>query len=226
MHVFRGREADVAADRERTRRLVDLAATGEPGVRVWRPHRQVAFGPRDSHHDGFERACAVAADHGYEPTERSVGGRAVAYTGETIAFARAVPVADPREGLAQRYAAARVDLRDALADLGVAADRGEPAGAFCPGSQSLQADGRKLVGIAQRVTREAALVAGILVLAEHEAIGAVLDPVYDALGLDFDPDTVGSIERAGGPVDPVRVIQTVEDALVGDHLGSVEWIGE
>ncbi|MFB6163823.1 MAG: lipoate--protein ligase family protein [Haloarculaceae archaeon] len=226
MHVFRGRAGDVAADRSVTRRLVERAVGGEPGVRVWRPHRQLAFGPRDRRCDGYERAREIAADRGFEPTERAVGGRAVAFTGRTVAFARVEPIEEGRRSLDERYAEARVDLREALARLGVDAERGEPDHSFCPGTQSLQVDGRKVAGLAQRVERHTATVAGIVVVAEHEAIADVLEPVYDALDLDFDPETVGSVERAGGTADPVSVIQAIEDALVGDHLGTVEWVGE
>jgi len=226
MHVLRQRAADIEADRQVTRNLLGRAATGEPGVRVWRPHRQIAFGPRDRQADGYEQAREIARERGYEPIERDVGGRAVAYTGRTIAFARTQPIDDEREGLEERYARLRVDVRDALAELGIDAERGEPEHSFCPGTQSLQVGGRKLVGMAQRVQHDAALVAGILPLDDHEAIGEILDPVYEALDVPFDPETVCSVETAGGEVDPVRIIQTLEDALVGDHLGTVEWVDD
>jgi len=225
MRVVRGRGEDVEVDRAVTRRLLEWAgAAEESAVRVWRPHRQVAFGPRDANSDGYADARAAAEEHGFAVHEREVGGRPVAYTGDTIAFARIEPVADERTGLEERYAAARVDVRDALRELGVDAQRGEPPGSFCPGTYSLQADSRKLVGIAQRITGDAALVAGIVVVDGHGEIADVLDPVYGALGIEFDIDTVGSIERAGGEVDPVATILRLENALVGDHLGSVEWV--
>ncbi|MFD1587955.1 biotin/lipoate A/B protein ligase family protein [Halorientalis brevis] len=227
MRVVRGRGDDIEADRSVTQRLLAWAGTaGEPAVRVWRPHRQVAFGPRDANSDGYEQARQAAADQGYAVSERQVGGRAVAYTGDTIAFARIEPTDDGRQGIEERYAAVRVDIRDALRELGVDADRGEPDETFCPGSYSLQAPGGKLVGIAQRVTGDAVLVAGLIVVDGHDEIADVLDPVYDALSISFDPDTVGSIERGGGKVDPVAIIMRVEDALVGDHLGTVEWVDD
>jgi lipoate-protein ligase A len=137
-----------------------------------------------------------------------------------------MPIEDEREGLEERYASVRVDIREGLADLGIDAELGEPENSFCPGTQSLQVDGRKLVGMAQRVQQQAALVAGIMPLDDHEEIAAVLDPVYEALDVPFDPETVGSIETAGAEVDPIHIIQTLEDALVGDHLGTVEWVDD
>lgn len=226
MRVVRGRADDVADDRAVTRRLIDAAGAGESAVRVWRPHRQVAFGPRDVTSDGYDAAREAAEAAGFAVSERRVGGRAVAFTGETISFARIEPIDGVRRGIEERYARVRVDVRDALTELGVDAERGEPEQSFCPGSQSLQAEGGKLVGMAQRVTGDAALVAGLVVVDGHDEIGEVLTPVYDALDVPFDPDTVGSIERAGGKVDPVAIILRVEDALVGDHLGSVEWVDD
>lgn len=227
VRVVRGRAESVEADRAFTQELLEGARTGQPALRVWRPHRQVAFGPRDVHSDGYERAREIATDREYAVCERSVGGRAVAYTGTTVAFARIEPVEDMRQGVQQRYATARVDLRAALGDLGVDARRGEPDGSFCPGSQSLQAGhSGKVVGIAQRVQQGAAMVAGVVIVDGHEEIADVLTPIYEALELDFDPRSVGSIAQAGGEPDPVGTILRIEDELLGDRLASVEWIDE
>jgi lipoate-protein ligase A len=209
MRVLSGRSATISADRERTRAMLDRAGeTGEPAVRVWTPHRQVAFGRREASEAGYDRAVTAARDHGFEPVERSVGGRAVAYTGSTVAFAHAVPVANPRTGLGDRYDAAVGRLRRALATLGVDAVPGEPSDSFCPGSHSLQCGG-KLVGVAQRVRTDAALVAGCVVVDDHETFAEVLTAVYDALDQPFDPDSVGSVAAAGGPSDPDRVVAAV-----------------
>lgn len=197
--------------------------TGEPAVRVWTPHRQVAFGRREAVATGYDRAVAAARERGFEPVERSVGGRAVAYTGSTVAFANAVSVADPRVGLGDRYDAAVEDLRRALASLGVDAVPGEPPDAFCPGSHSLQRGG-KIVGIAQRVRTDAALVAGCVVVDDRVAFADVIEAVYDALDQPFDPASVGSVAAAGGPSDPDRVVDAVERALVADEPTTVHRI--
>jgi lipoate-protein ligase A len=225
MRVLRGRAATIAADRERTRDMLDRTGeTGAPAVRVWTPHRQVAFGRREAADSGYDRAVEAAREGGFEPVERSVGGRAVAYTGSTVAFAHAVPVADPRVGLDDRYDAAVGSLRRALASLGVDAVPGEPPDAFCPGSHSLQRSG-KIVGVAQRVRTDAALVAGCVVVDDRAAFADVIDAVYAALGQPFDPASVGSVAAAGGPSDPDSVIDAVERELVGDDLTTVRRIG-
>ncbi|WP_255198269.1 lipoate--protein ligase family protein [Halorarius litoreus] len=225
MRVVRGRGESIAADRAVTERLrEDVRETGESVVRVWTPHRQLAFGRRDTHAAGYSEARAAAEEHGFPPYERSVGGRAVAHTGSTLAFARIEPVDDIRRGLDARYDAAVRDLRVALETLGVTAERGEPPESFCPGDHSLSSSG-KLVGIAQRVSTGAAATAGILVVRDHAEIAAVLDPVYHALGVPFAPDSVGSVERAGGDGDPERVASAVENALVGEREATVERLG-
>jgi len=187
-------------------------AASEPTLRVWCPHRQVAFGRRDRRAEGYDRAREAAADRGYAVLERQVGGRAVAYTGHTVAFALAEPTGRVREGIGERYDRVSEAVQRALATVGVDAREGEPADSFCPGAHSLQADG-KVVGIAQRVRQDVALTAGIAVLRDHTGIGDVLAPVYEALGVPFDPESVGSVVRAGG--DPAGVVDALETELVG-----------
>lgn len=226
MKLVRGRAATPTADRTATATMLDRTAErGEPALRVWTPHRQVAFGGRDAAEGGYDAAREAAQERGYTPTERSVGGRAVAYTGTTLAFAHARPIEDPRRGLNERYDAATATVRLALTTLGVDVTAGEPPESFCPGSHSLQADG-KVVGIAQRVRSGGALVAGIVIVDDPAAIGAVLDPVYDALGVPFDPRSVGSVSGAGGPADPGAIARALEDAFVGDDTRKVLSVGE
>jgi len=227
MRVLRGRAGSIDDDRAATDAMVDRAVeTGEPALRAWSPHRQVAFGRRDINAAGYERARDVARRHGYPPIERAVGGRAVAYTGSTVAFAYADPTTE-RTAIEQRYEDATDRLRAALADVGVDARPGEPDESFCPGTHSLQAAG-KIAGLAQRVRRQVALVGGLVVVRDHAEIGRVLAPIYDALDVPFDPDTVGSVAAAGGDADPEAVARAIEaafargGALTVDHVEEVD----
>lgn len=216
MRVVRGSLPDVERDRAATRRLTDiLEDTGEPVLRVWTPPRQVAFGPRDAAADGYDLARQRAHDHGYEPVERRVGGRAVGYTGETLAFVYGVGVEDEREGIQHRYQEVTARLEHTFHDLGVPVESGEPAGAFCPGDHSLQCDG-KVAGLAQRVRRGYAVVGGCVVALERDEadLASVLEPVYDALSVQFDPTSVGSLEGAGGPGSVGDVVDAIEAAFV------------
>lgn len=221
MHVRRGRAPTIEADREETAAVVARAERDrEPALRVWRPHRQVAFGRRDTSVDGYELAREAAEERGFPATTRDVGGRAVAFTGSTVAFARAVPVDGPRGGIRQRYDDALATLQRALASVDVAAERGEPPDSFCPGSHSLQAGG-KLAGLAQRVTDDAAVVAGVLVVDERDQFTSVIGAVYDRLGVPFDPNSVGSVADAGGRADPERVADAVAASFAADQQPGV-----
>lgn len=224
MRVLRGHGSTPAADHSLSAELLEVTAeTGVSGVRVWYPPPHVAFGRRDRSAAGYEAAREAAAERGYPPVQRRVGGHAVAFTGETLAFALATPAGGDRTGIQSRYEAVLEDLQDALASCGVEATRGEPPAAFCPGSHSLQASG-KLAGLAQRVRRDVAVVGGLVVAGDAAAFAAVLDPVYAALDIDFDPAAVESVADAGGDSDALR--ETVEAALVGDEPRTVRELGE
>ncbi|WP_302081917.1 lipoyl protein ligase domain-containing protein [Salinibaculum rarum] len=215
MRVFRGRADTIADDRKRTAEIVGTAVeTSTPALRVWSPHRQVAFGRRDVRVDGYDTAVRAAEQRNFPAIERDVGGRAVAYTGSTLAVVFADPAAD-RTAIQARYETATDRLAGALASVGVDTDEGEPPDSFCPGTHSLQATG-KIAGLAQRVRRDVAITAGIVVVSDHATIASVLAPVYDALGVPFDPDSVDSVERAGGPGDPQRVGDAVVAAFADD----------
>lgn len=224
MRVVRGRGATIEADRALTADLREHTAEhDEPAVRVWQPHPQVAFGRRDTGTPGYDRARRIARQRGYAPVGRSVGGRAVAYQGSTVAFARAKPVEDPRVGLQERYEQTTEALEDALGTVGLEdVSAGEPDGSFCPGSHSLSVGGQKIVGIAQRVTTESALVAGVAIPRDHWPIAEILEAVYDALDVAFDPCTVGSVASAGGDGDPDALVTVIEDALVGQREPEIE----
>lgn len=212
MRVVRGRADTRDADRSETRDLLNWTGeTGEVGVRVWAPGRQVAFGRRDAGRVGYESALAAADRLGFPAVEREVGGQAVAYADSTLAFVRTEPVDDVREGLHGRYERVSGAAQKALWRSGVPAQRGEPDDSFCPGSHSLQYDG-KIVGVAQRVRQDAAMISGVCVVADRRQIVDVLDEVYPALGLPFDPRTVGSVEDAGGRTSAVR--EELERALI------------
>lgn len=173
MHLICGELPAGVSDRDVTDGMVaDAAASSEPVVRVWRPPKQVVFGPRDVAADGCEDGKTAADKHGFQARERSVGEYAVTYTSNAVAFARAVPVEDERRNITEWYERAVAQLTNAPC---IGRQASAP-GAFCPGSHSLSANG-KLAGIAQRIRGGAALTAGIVVTRDHDGIGRVLAPV-------------------------------------------------
>jgi len=225
MHVRRGRATDPASDRDATDALLEtVAETNEPGLRVWYPPPHVAFGRRDARADGYERARAVSADRGVPPVERAVGGRAVAFTGDVLAFVRAEPVDVSAPAIDDRYDDATAILTEAVQACGVDVDHGEPPDSFCPGAHSLQTHDGKVAGLAQRVRRDVAVVAGVVVVADAERVASVLDPIYGALGVAFDPASVGSLAAATNGVAAEFVRDRIEAALVGDRGATVRTV--
>lgn len=82
----------------------------------------------------------------------------------------------------------------ALRSLGVDAGVGEVPGEYCPGAYSVHARGVvKLMGVGQRLTKHAAHVGGVIVVDHGHLVTQAIDPVYQALGLTWDPTTSGSV---------------------------------
>ena len=80
-------------------------------------------------------------------------------------------------------------------------------GEYCPGEFSVNARGQtKLVGAAQRTISGAWLFSSVVVVDGSARLRAVLEDVYAALGLDWNPATTGSIadERLGVTVGEAR----------------------
>ena len=180
-------------------------------VRIGRPGRVVAFGKRDTASAGYTSALAAARSAGYDAVERLAGGRAAAYTEGTLSFSHAQREDDPRRATEARFRETAELLREALAGLGVDARIGEVAGEYCPGEYSVNARGEvKLAGIGQRLIADGAHVGGVLVADGAAEVRRVLVPVYEALGLDWDPDTTGSVSEEA----PGTGIDAVEAAIV------------
>ncbi len=107
----------------------------------------------------------------------------------------------------ERFAASGERLAGALATLGVDARVGRVPREFCPGEFTVNARGRvKLVGTAQRVVRHASLLAASIAVTGADALRAVLEDVYAALELDWDPATMGGVadEVPGTTIDAVE----------------------
>ena len=206
-----GAALDTAVSREL---LLDVArgARAET-LRLWRPADALAFSVSDRNRPGFALAVERARAAAFEPFLRLAGGHAAVYSREILAFAWAMPAPDPRLGIGARFEAVAGLVARALRALGVDARVGPVPGEYCPGSHSVNARGRvKLMGVGQRVVRGAAHVGGILVAGGSARLRAVLDPVYEALELPFDPETVGSVEdeRPGTAFEAVAAALSAE----------------
>jgi lipoate-protein ligase A len=198
--AFTGRPAyDTAVSRA----ILERVARGELAdtVRLARPGAMVAFGKQDVSSAGYTDAAHAARDRGFDAVKRLAGGRAAVFHEHTVAFAWAQRNRDPWPGTHDRFRAVAAAIERALQRLGVDARTGEIPGEYCPGEYSVNARGRsKLVGIGQRIIKGASHIGGVIVVGDAARVRDVLIPVYDALGLPWDPETTGSIEDEIGPV--------------------------
>jgi octanoyl-[GcvH]:protein N-octanoyltransferase len=154
----------------------------------------VAFGKQDAVAGGYADAVAAARAQGFEPVLRLAGGRAAVFHEGTIGLAHAVPDRQPRAGIRRRFEQTADVVVRALRVLGVDARVGPVAGEYCPGTYSVSARGeRKLAGIGQRLIANAAHVGVVVVVSDAARVRGVLEPVYEALGLDWVPATTGDI---------------------------------
>jgi octanoyl-[GcvH]:protein N-octanoyltransferase len=163
-------------------------------LRLHRPNASVAFGRQDVASAGYADAIRAARSQGFEAIERLAGGRAAVFHEETIAFSWATADPDPHTRTFERFRAMAESVVAGLRALGIDARVGEVPGEYCPGEYSVNARGRaKLVGLGQRIIAGGAHLGGVLVVGGSDRVRDVLVPVYEALGLDWNPATVGSV---------------------------------
>jgi octanoyl-[GcvH]:protein N-octanoyltransferase len=215
--------ADPALDAAVSRALMLRVAGGElpETLRISRPGPAVAFGKRDVVSEGYAAAVAAARTAGFEAIERLAGGRAAVFHDATLHFGHAIRDAEPRLKVTERFEATAELVARAFRRLGVDARVGEIDGEYCPGEHSVNARGEtKLMGLGQRVIKDGAYVGGVVVVAGADRVRDVLVPVYDALGLDWRPETTGSLddEAPGIGWDAVRTVLEAEYAALYDEL--------
>lgn len=201
-----------AFDTAVSRAILERVEAGElpETLRLARPGAMVAFGKMDTKVAGYPAAAQAARAGGFEAVERLAGGRAAVFHERTLAFAHAVPDADPRRHTHRRFERTAALIREALGGLGVDARVGEVPGEYCPGGYSVNARGRtKVMGIGQRLLRGAAHTGGVIVVGDGDRVRAILERVYPLLALGWDPATSGSVEDEVGPVADLVVAEAV-----------------
>jgi octanoyl-[GcvH]:protein N-octanoyltransferase len=183
-------------------------------LRIARPGTTVAFAKRDAVAPGYEAAVRVARARGFDATLRLAGGRAAIFHDGTMEIGHAVPDDEPRAGIHERFEHTAERLRRTLVNVGADARVGEVAGEYCPGRYSVNARGAaKLGGIGQRVVGGGSHTGVVLVIEGEDRINSVLDPVYAALGIDWEPAVTGSVRTEA----PSATWETVRDALVIEY---------
>lgn len=204
-------------DLERSVELLRQVASGDGPERVLRlytPAPTLALTRRESLMPGCQTAVSAAERLGFAPAIRPTGGRAVAYDETCLVFdlvKREEAHADPTAFFAQTGRT----IVDALRGLGVDARLGEVPGEYCPGEYSINARGAvKLVGTSQRGVRGARLLSGMLAFGPVDRFVAVLTEANAALGLDWDPQTFGSMLTEAPAVSRDDVENALAAALI------------
>ena len=219
---------DPVLDTAVSRALLERVTAGElpDSIRLARPGPMVPFGKQDAVSAGYLAAAEAARQHRFAAVVRLAGGRAAVFHEDTVELAHAVREPEPRAGIQARFEDSAAIVAAALRRVGVDARVGEVPGEYCPGGYSVSARGRtKLAGIGQRVIRGGAHVGAVVVAAGEERIRDVLVPVYEALGLDWDPATAGSAaaEAAGLGFDEVVAALVAEyDARYELEEGAID----
>jgi octanoyl-[GcvH]:protein N-octanoyltransferase len=197
------------------RTIFDQVASGtRPAtVSITPSTRHVGVTRRDTFRPGFPDAVEAAGGLGYPVLVRSSGGGATAADLGTFGFSIIRPT-DEREasrGIRDRYDEAASFVLAAFSRLGVTAEVGEVRDEFCPGDHSIRIGNRekgmKVVGIAQRITRRATSVGGIVLVEGERELARALGRVYGAMRLPFRPDSVGSLRRAGHEAGTPNVME-------------------
>src|SRR5919199_3214951 len=200
-----GRFADPAVGYGYQRVIFAQVAAGErpPTVSITPSTRHVGVTRRDTFRPGFSDAVRASHEEGYPVLVRSAGGGATVAGPGTFGFSiiRPADAHEDRWGIRDRYDEAAALVLGAFGRLGVRAQVGEVRDEFCPGDHSIRVgnrqDGMKVVGIAQRVTRRATSVGGIVLIEGEGELARILNRVYGAMRLPFRPESVGSLRRAG-----------------------------
>jgi octanoyl-[GcvH]:protein N-octanoyltransferase len=218
LDVLRGHHTgDGPLDTAVSRAILQRVNEGELGetLEVGAPHHIAAFGKHDTLAEGFETAVGIARSHGYDPTIRIAGGRAVVFSPTIVRFAWTIPSPEPARTMHERFRVLADGVVGALASLGIASAIGEIPREYCAGEYSVNVRGsRKVMGVGQRLSRSAAQIGGMIVVADPDDINGVLVPIYDALGVAIDPSATGSLADVA-PVTVDDVLDALTAALAG-----------
>lgn len=201
----------------------DLPAT----MRLFVPGREVAFGKRDTVTPQYPAAVAAAHAAGFGAVQRLAGGRAAVFTEGTIAFSLAVADPDPRSTVYDRFHLLSDIMVEAFGRLGVTGAVGELPGEYCPGEFSVHHANRiKLMGVGQRLAKNAAHVGGVVAVNRTDLLLRSLIPVYRALELEWRPATVGSLADVRPGIDNETVMAALRATLAGHFTISKDRIDD
>lgn len=187
-----GPAADVALGQELLR---DGLGGAREILRVSSPAPTAAFSRRDTLRPGYPAAAAAVRGWGFTPVVRPQGGSLAVYHRGSVVVDHVYRTPDASRDPLQRFRRFADLHRAVLSGLGADARIGAVPGEYCPGDYSVNLGGtRKVIGSAQRITRDGWLFSTIVQVTGTALLREPLSAAYTALGYDFDPATVGTLE--------------------------------
>ncbi len=198
--------------------------TLEHAVHLYSPAAPaVVFGRRDTRLPGYADAVRAAEDAGFDTAVRAVGGRAVAYTENSLVIDVVRHEPQAVGAMDRRFTAFGELMVGALCAIGVEARLGAVPGEYCPGAHSVNARGVvKLVGTAQRIVKDAWLFSSLVVVDDRERLREVLSEVHRCLDLPFDPASVGTVRSENAALDLGEVRVAMSTAWEIDEADATE----
>ena len=183
-------------------------------LRFYRPKPTAAFSPRDTTLDSYAAAAEAMRALGFAPVERRAGGQLAVYDSSALVIDLVAPHDEPRADVMERFKLFSAAIASALTGLGIDARVGAIEGEYCPGSYSVNGEGRiKLAGVAQRIGRCGYhLGAVISVTASDRAKAAVAD-AYRILGFPFAPTSFGAVSDFVPQSSFTSLRQRLQDAV-------------
>jgi octanoyl-[GcvH]:protein N-octanoyltransferase len=200
---------DTAVSHAMLRRVA--AGSVSESLRIYVPDRAMLFSSLDARRPGYARAVSLAEQAGFPSLVRLAGGQAAVFLEESIAFAWASPDPDAHLQIRQRFEAVSSWITASLCRLGLDARVGPVPGEYCPGEFSVNIAGQvKIMGVGQRVIRGGAHVGGVITVAGTPLLRETLISIYEALDVEFQPETAGGI----ADFDPSLGLEDIITAMV------------
>ncbi|MEV0127869.1 hypothetical protein AB0H83_05300 [Dactylosporangium sp. NPDC050688] len=173
------------------------AGEAQEFLRVYSPAPTAAFSRRDTLRPGYPAAAEAVRRLGWTPVVRPQGGSLAVYHRGSVVVDHVYRTPDASRGPLERFRRFAALHAGVLTGLGADARVGAVPGEYCPGEYSVNLGGtRKVVGSAQRVTRDGWLFSSIIQVTGAAALRGPLRAAYAELGYDLDPATVGALEDA------------------------------
>lgn len=194
-------------------------------LRVTMPDPLVAFTHREERLTGYREATERAAELGYRPVLRPVGGTFApmdegSIVVEEFGFDTTQQWPQPRY---ERHAGL---LCDVYRSLGVDARIGELPGEYCPGRYSIHRSGKvKVSGTAQRVARGAWVVSTTVRVNSADRLRPVIAACAEAFGSAVDPLRAGSLLEGDDETSVVDVAELVLTRFAQDGVAPLDSLG-